>query len=60
MGMAAVVRRTLLSLLQERARAEGVRMRFQHEIHFCGMSSVTGAGSVEAVWQGSPPRRAGR
>ncbi|MER6160840.1 FAD-dependent monooxygenase [Streptomyces sp. NPDC001868] len=32
MGMAAVVRKTLLSLLQERARAEGVRMRFQHEI----------------------------
>ncbi|MFG2456598.1 FAD-dependent monooxygenase [Streptomyces sp. NPDC048523] len=32
MGMAAVVRKTLLSLLQERARAEGVRMRFQHEV----------------------------
>lgn len=30
--MAAVVRKTLLSLLQERARAEGVEMRFQHEI----------------------------
>ncbi|MFF1298316.1 MULTISPECIES: FAD-dependent monooxygenase [unclassified Streptomyces] len=33
MGMAAVVRKTLLSLLQERARAEGVEMRFQHEVH---------------------------
>jgi salicyloyl-CoA 5-hydroxylase len=32
MGMAAVVRKTLLNLLQERARAEGVEMRFQHEI----------------------------
>lgn len=32
MGMAAVVRKTLLSLLQEQARAEGVTMRFQHEI----------------------------
>ncbi|MCT9142968.1 FAD-dependent monooxygenase [Streptomyces violarus] len=32
MGMAAVVRKTLLSLLQERARAEGVQMRFQHEV----------------------------
>ncbi|MGX5207547.1 FAD-dependent monooxygenase [Streptomyces violaceus] len=32
MGMAAVVRKTLLSLLQDRARAEGVRMRFQHEV----------------------------
>ncbi|MGP3956751.1 FAD-dependent monooxygenase [Nonomuraea sp. 3N208] len=32
MGMAAVVRKTLLSLLQERALAEGVTMRFQHEI----------------------------
>ncbi|MER7178568.1 FAD-dependent monooxygenase [Streptomyces hyaluromycini] len=32
MGMAAVVRKTLLSLLQERARAEGVVMRFQHEV----------------------------
>jgi anthraniloyl-CoA monooxygenase len=32
MGMAAVVRKTLLSLLQERARAEGVQMRFQREV----------------------------
>jgi 2-polyprenyl-6-methoxyphenol hydroxylase-like FAD-dependent oxidoreductase len=32
MGMAAVVRKTLLNLLQERARAEGVVMRFQHEV----------------------------
>ncbi|MFG1687845.1 FAD-dependent monooxygenase [Nonomuraea sp. NPDC049269] len=32
MGMAAVVRKTLLNLLRERARAEGVAMRFQHEI----------------------------
>ena len=32
MGMSAVVRRTLLGLLQERARAEGVVMRFQHEV----------------------------
>ncbi|WP_329360891.1 FAD-dependent monooxygenase [Streptomyces sp. NBC_01483] len=32
MGMAAVVRKTLLSLLQERARAEGVQMRFQNEV----------------------------
>ncbi|MFI7703862.1 FAD-dependent monooxygenase [Nonomuraea sp. NPDC049480] len=32
MGMAAVVRRNLLTLLQDRARAEGVTMRFQHEI----------------------------
>ncbi|WP_435283495.1 FAD-dependent monooxygenase [Streptomyces koelreuteriae] len=32
MGMAAVVRKTLLSLLQERARAEGVEMRFQYEV----------------------------
>jgi anthraniloyl-CoA monooxygenase len=32
MGMAAVVRTTVLSLLQERARAEGVQMRFQHEV----------------------------
>lgn len=32
MGMAAVVRGTLLHLLQERARAEGVTMRFQDEV----------------------------
>jgi 2-polyprenyl-6-methoxyphenol hydroxylase-like FAD-dependent oxidoreductase len=32
MGMAAVVRKTLLNLLQERARAEGVVMRFEHEV----------------------------
>ncbi|MFI1704988.1 FAD-dependent monooxygenase [Streptomyces griseoruber] len=32
MGMAAVVRTTLLNLLQDHARAEGVTMRFQHEI----------------------------
>lgn len=32
MGMAAVARKTLLSLLQEQARAEGVEMRFQHEV----------------------------
>ncbi|KUN29349.1 2-polyprenyl-6-methoxyphenol hydroxylase [Streptomyces antibioticus] len=32
MGMAAVVRRTLLTLLQERARAQGVLTHFQHEV----------------------------
>ncbi|MEU9349136.1 FAD-dependent monooxygenase [Streptomyces sp. NPDC048278] len=32
MGMAAVVRKTLLSLLQDQARAAGVTMRFQHEV----------------------------
>ncbi|MDH6590038.1 2-polyprenyl-6-methoxyphenol hydroxylase-like FAD-dependent oxidoreductase [Streptomyces sp. SAI-133] len=32
MGMAAVVRKTLLNLLQDRARAEGVVMRFEQEI----------------------------
>lgn len=32
MGMAAVARKTLLGLLQERARAGGVSTRFQHEV----------------------------
>jgi anthraniloyl-CoA monooxygenase len=32
MGMAAIVRKTLLSLLRERARAEGVTMHFQREV----------------------------
>jgi anthraniloyl-CoA monooxygenase len=31
-GMAAVVRKTLLGLLQDRARAAGVQLRFRHEI----------------------------
>jgi anthraniloyl-CoA monooxygenase len=31
-GMAAVVRKTLLGLLQERAAAAGVDLRFQHEV----------------------------
>ena len=31
-GMSGIARKTLLGLLQQRARAAGVRMRFQHEI----------------------------
>ena len=32
MGMSAILRRTLLTLLRDQARAEGVTMQFQHEV----------------------------
>jgi 2-polyprenyl-6-methoxyphenol hydroxylase-like FAD-dependent oxidoreductase len=50
-GMAAIVRRTLLGLLQQRAREAGARLRFAHEVRLADLTgydlvvAADGAGS---------------
>jgi anthraniloyl-CoA monooxygenase len=50
-GMAAIVRRTLLGLLQQRAREAGARLRFSHEVDLADLTgydlvvAADGAGS---------------